>query len=71
MAHTKFTGLETGQIYDSSGAAVAQLTDSSGGTASDTLAAITAGASYSQTDLTAIKNAIASLAAKINSLTGA
>lgn len=41
------------------------LTDSTGGTASNTLAAITAGGSYAQADLTAIKNAIASLAAKI------
>lgn len=41
------------------------LTDSTGGTASNTLAAITAGASYAQADLTAIKNALASLAAKI------
>lgn len=44
------------------------LTDSSGGTASNTLAAITAGASYAQADLTAVKNAIASLAAKVNTL---
>lgn len=40
------------------------LTDSTGGTASNTLAAITAGASYAQADLTAIKNALASLAAR-------
>lgn len=44
------------------------LTDSTGGTASNTLAAIAAGASYAQSDITAIKNALASLAAKVNSL---
>jgi hypothetical protein len=41
------------------------LTDSTGGTASTTLAAITAGAAYAQADLTAIKNAIASLASQL------
>jgi hypothetical protein len=41
------------------------LTDSTGGSASTTLAAITAGAAYDQADLTAIKNAIASLAAQL------
>jgi hypothetical protein len=41
------------------------LTDSTGGTASTTLAAITAGAAYAQADMTAIKNAIASLAAQL------
>lgn len=41
--------------------AVAALTDNSGGTASDTIAAI--GGTYSQTE---VRNAIASLAAKIN-----
>jgi hypothetical protein len=41
------------------------LTDSTGGSASTTLAAITAGAAYAQADLTAIKNAIASLAAQL------
>jgi hypothetical protein len=41
------------------------LTDSTGGSASTTLAAITAGATYAQADLTAIKNAIASLAAQL------
>lgn len=40
-----------------------ELTDNSGGTASDTLASI--GASYSQT---AVANAVASLAAKVNAL---
>jgi len=41
------------------------LTNNTGGTASTTLAAITAGAAYDQADLTAIKNAIASLASQL------
>lgn len=45
------------------------LTDSTGGTGSATLAAITAGASYAQADMVAVKNAIASLAAQVNDLT--
>lgn len=49
-------------------AAIAHLTDNSGGTASGTLAAITAGASYAQADAVAIKNAVASNAAKINAI---
>lgn len=44
---------------------ITALTDSSGGTASDTLAAV--GASYSQT---VMANAVASLAAKVNQLIG-
>ena len=44
------------------------LTDSSGGTPSTTLAAITAGASYAQADMVAAKNAIASLNAQINNV---
>lgn len=43
---------------------ITSLTDNSGGTASDTIAAI--GATYSQTE---VRNAVASLAAKIESLT--
>lgn len=43
--------------------AIGVLTDSSGGTASDTIAAI--GGSYSQAE---VRNAIASLAAKVNAL---
>lgn len=46
----------------------AALTDSTGGTASGTLAAITAGAAYAQADLVAVKNAIASLARLVNQL---
>jgi hypothetical protein len=41
------------------------LTDSTGGSATTTLAAIAAGASYAQSDMTAAKNAIASLAAEL------
>ena len=41
------------------------LTDSTGGTASTTLAAITAGSTYAQADATATKDAIASLAAEL------
>lgn len=43
----------------------ASLTDSTGGTASTTLAAITAGAAYAQADMTAVKNALASIAAQL------
>lgn len=44
-------------------AQVAELTDSSGGTAADTIAAI--GGTYSQSE---VRNAVASLAAKVNAL---
>lgn len=47
-------------------ARVGQLTDSTGGTVSTTLAAIAAGAAYSQADMVAVKNAIASLASVHN-----
>ena len=40
--------------------------DSSGGTASDTNSPIVAGATYSQADMQAAQNAIASLTAKLN-----
>jgi hypothetical protein len=46
----------------------AALTNNTGGTISTTLAAITAGTTYAQADLTAIKNALASLADQINKL---
>lgn len=49
-------------------AAYAKLTDSSGGTASNTIAAVAAGSSYAQADLTALKNAVASITAKVNAL---
>lgn len=48
--------------------AVTIMTDSSGGTANDTIAAITAGGAYAQADLTALKNAAATWTAKINQL---
>lgn len=44
------------------------ITDNSGGTASDTIAAVAAGAAYAQTDIVALKNAVASLAKKYNDL---
>lgn len=44
------------------------ITDSTGGTASNTIAAITAGASYAQADLTAVKNGLASVSAKVNTI---
>lgn len=49
-------------------ATVAALTDSTGGTATSTIAAITAGAAYAQADLTAIKNGLATLAANNNAI---
>lgn len=45
-----------------------QVTNNTGGTPSTTLAAITAGASYSQTDMTNVKNALASIAVQYNKL---
>ncbi len=57
------------QPSGASQAAVSQtqttLTDSTGGTPSTTLAAITAGTLYAQADMTAAKDAIASLAAEL------
>lgn len=44
----------------------AALTDNTGGTVSTTLAAITAGATYTQADMVAVKNALASLADQMN-----
>lgn len=46
-------------------AAITPLTDSTGGTPSGTLAAITAGGTYAQADMVAVKNAIASLNAQL------
>ncbi len=68
------TILSGGRIVPASGtgaAAITVMTDSTGGTANDTLAAITAGASYAQADMTAVKNALATLAAKVNALIAA
>lgn len=44
------------------------ITDSTGGTASNTIAAITAGATYAQADLTAVKDGLASVSAKVNTI---
>lgn len=46
----------------------AALTNNTGGTVSTTLAAITAGAAYTQADMLAVKNALASLADQFNKL---
>lgn len=51
--------------------AITAITDNTGGSASSTLAAITAGGAYAQADLTAIKNGLASIAAKQNSIIAA
>lgn len=48
--------------------AVTQITDSTGGTASTTVAAITAGASYAQADMVAVKNGLASIIAQLNAV---
>lgn len=63
----------TTQPTNANQAAMASLTvqtlvDSSGGIASTAMAAITAGASYSQADMQAAQNAIASLAAQVNKI---
>lgn len=50
--------------FEATQGVLAELTDNSGGTAADTIAAI--GGTYSQTE---VANAVASLAAKINALT--
>ena len=42
------------------------ITDITGGTASTTFAAITAGATYSQADMVAVKNALAQIAVSLN-----
>ena len=65
MVTTNFPNGIKAPIYGTDGAAITDLTDNSGGTASDTIAAI--GATYSQTE---VRNAIASLAAKITEITG-
>lgn len=49
-------------------AAVKSITDNTGGTVGVTHAGITAGASYAQADMVAVKNAIASLTAITNAL---
>jgi hypothetical protein len=49
-------------------AAVTALTDSTGGTPSGTLASIAAGGTYAQADIVAIKNALASINAKLTEI---
>lgn len=69
MTATNFPNGIRAPMLNSSGAqptAVVDLTDNSGGTAADTIAAI--GATYDQAE---IRNAVASLAAKINELNAA
>jgi hypothetical protein len=44
------------------------LTDDTGGTDSQTLAAVVAGSAYSQADMIAVKNSISSLAGTVNAL---
>ena len=60
---TKFPNGITAPLSDANGDLVVALTDNSGGTASDTIAAI--GGTYSQAE---VRNAVASLAAKINEI---
>jgi hypothetical protein len=52
-------------------AQVTTLVDSTGGTPSGALAAVTAGVTYAQADIVALKNAVASLSAKVNALSTA
>jgi hypothetical protein len=69
MPATNFPNGIVAPLLNSSGAqpsAITDLTDNSGGTAADTIAAI--GGTYSQTE---VANAIASLAAKVNELNAA
>jgi hypothetical protein len=44
------------------------ITDNTGGAASATFAAITAGSSYAQADITAIKNALSEVALMLNAI---
>ncbi len=44
------------------------ITDSTGGTASTTFAAITAGSTYAQADMVSVKNALAQIAKQLNAL---
>ena len=69
MTTTNFPNGITGPIIPSAGtatAAIVDLTDNSGGTGSDTIAAI--GATYNQAE---VRNAIASLSDKITELNAA
>ena len=69
MPATNFPNGVRGPLLNASGAqpsAITDLTDNSGGTDSNTIAAI--GATYDQAE---VRNAIASLAAKVNELNAA
>lgn len=55
-----------GTLRKASLATVPAITDSTGGTPSATFAAITAGGSYAQADIVAIKNALAEIAVVLN-----
>lgn len=69
MKPTNFPNGVRGPLLNATGTqptAIVDLTDNSGGTASDTIAAI--GGTYSQTE---VRNAVASLAAKIAEINAA
>lgn len=69
MPATNFPNGIVAPLLNASGvqpSAITDLTDNSGGTAADTIAAI--GGTYSQAE---VRNAIASLAAKINAINAA
>lgn len=55
-----------GTLRKASLATVPAITDSTGGAASATFAAITAGAGYAQADMVAVKNALAEIALVLN-----
>jgi hypothetical protein len=63
-----------GKEWGTSGSTLATVTDisantdSSGGTASHTIAAIAAGVGYTQGDMLAVKNGLASVSAKLNTV---
>jgi hypothetical protein len=61
----EWTSTLTGSSATTSLTAIA---DSTGGTATNAIAAITAGATYAQADLTAVKNGLASVTAKVNTI---
>jgi hypothetical protein len=63
--------LGLGALADLAASPISGLTDSTGGTPGTTLAAITAGAAYAQADAVAIKNAIASINAKLDEIIAA
>lgn len=74
MKPTNFPNGIRGPLLNSTGAqptAIVDLTDNTGGTGTDTLAAIAAGASYAKADMVAVKNAIASLSDKVTELNAA